>query len=256
MIKYSIVTINFKTAPQVQDLWNSLEQHLPAESFEFILLDNNSGEAETELLNKFFDQKKQAHFMALQQNLGFGGGYAEAIRFAQGEFLVLINPDVQITAGCLERLEQCLEAQAQVGIAAPQLINPDGSLQANARQWPTLWNLCSKRFGGQTKILPPGPVPWVQGSFIFMRRRFFSDVLQGFDPRFFLFFEDTDLCRRTWLAGFKVWLCDEVQAIHSPDRLSGNDIFRAMRRKTFWIHVHSALKYFWKYKGDKSPLST
>ena len=252
MLKYSIVTINYKTAHRVGALYDSLVTFLDPDSYEFIVLDNNSGAEEINILNKKFDQNKNVHLISMQKNLGFGGGYGEAVRFAQGEFLVLINPDVVLKSDILETLETVIEQEAKAGIVAPQLENPDGSLQGNARQFPNVFNLLGRRLGKGHQLLPAGPVPWVQGSFMMMRRRFFIDILQGFDPRFFLFFEDTDLCRRTWLAGFKVILLDEVRAIHGSERLSGSGF--AILRKTFWIHIGSALKYFGKYKHTKPPI--
>jgi len=253
MIKYSVVTVNYKNSKKVLRLWDTLQAQLPAADFEFILLDNASGDEALALLKKAFDKNPSVHLIPMTRNLGFGGGYAEAVRFAQGEYLVLINPDIELLDNCLEKLATQLEAHGNAGIVAPQLLNPDKTLQQNARHFPHWWQLISRRLGAKKDILPGGPVPWVQGSFMFMRRRFFIDVLTGFDRRFFLFFEDTDLCRRTWLAGFQVLMCSEITAIHGAERLSGNDFLRAMRRKTFWIHLHSAIKYFWKYKGQSLP---
>ena len=254
MLKYSIVTINYKTAEKVGELYDSLVNFLEPGSYEFILLDNDSGGLEIELLNKKFDQKKDVHLIPLKQNLGFGGGYGEAVRFAQGELLVLINPDIVLTSNILESLENAIELDSQAGIVAPQLESADGSLQGNAREFPRIFDLLRRRLGKTHQLLPAGPVPWVQGSFMMMRRRFFLDVLQGFDTRFFLFFEDTDLCRRTWLAGFKVLLIDKARAIHGTERLSGSGF--AIMKKTFWIHIVSTIKYFWKYRGQKLPKTT
>ena len=251
MLKYSIVTVNYKTAEKVGELYDSLATYLVPGSYEFILLENNSGEGQNKLLNKKFDQKKEVHLIALKQNLGFGGGYKEAVRFAQGEFLVLINPDIVLTSNILETLEVAIEQDSKVGIVAPQLMNADGSFQGNAREFPKVLDLLCRRLGKVKPRLLPGSVPWVQGSFMMMRRRFFIDVLQGFDARFFLFFEDTDLCRRTWVAGFKVLLLGEATAIHGVERLSGKGF--ALTRKTFWIHIGSAMKYFWKYRFVKPP---
>ena len=253
MIKYSVVTVNYKNSQSVIRLWETLQAYIPAAHFEFILLDNASGEAELSQLKKAFKDDQSVHLIAMEKNLGFGGGYAEAVRFSQGEYLVLINPDIELVDNSLSALSAHLESHGNAGIVAPQLLNPDKTLQQNARDFPRWFQLIGRRLGKKKNILPSGPVPWVQGSFMLMRRRFFTDVLQGFDTRFFLFFEDTDLCRRTWLAGFQVLLCSDVKAIHGADRLSGNDLLRAMMRKTFWIHLGSALKYFWKYKFKPLP---
>ena len=93
---------------------------------------------------------------------------------------------------------------------------------------------------------------WAQGSFWVLRRELF-ERMHGFDERFFLFLEDTDFCRRVWHEGLQVLQVCEAIAGHSPNRLSGGNVFKALLRKTFWIHLVSAVRYFWKWKGKKLP---
>jgi GT2 family glycosyltransferase len=112
-----------------------------------------------------------------------------------------------------------------------------------------VWEWCQDWYDSKV----PQPVDWVQGSFMALKKETFTEILNGFDPRFFLFLEDTDLCRRLWEKKLRVLLIPSATAVHSEHRLSGGNLWQAWRKKTFWIHLSSALKYFWKYKGQKTP---
>ena len=231
---------------------------------EFIVVDNASPKGDGEALQNFFRDKPRTHVICLENNLGFGGGYAEGVKFARGKFLGILNPDVRVKPECLEILASVFETQKNVGIIAPSLKNPDGSLQINARKFPTPWTLFVRRFFPASKQIGdhdsawyegknPVAVDWLQGSFLLLERTFFVNKLGGFDRRFFLFLEDTDLCRRTWEAGKRVLIVPQAEAVHGEERLSGGNVWRAIWKRTFWIHVCSGLKYFWKYKFKKSP---
>ena len=85
-----------------------------------------------------------------------------------------------------------------------------------------------------------------------MIKRELFEQLGGFDERFFLFFEDTDLCRRCRNMGKKVVYLPSVTVLDKKNRLSGESFWDLMFKKTGRIHVSSALKYFWKWKGASS----
>lgn len=258
----SIITINYGGSPQVKKLWTSLKTHAAELDYEFIVVDNASPNHDAAVLETLF-KNTPVHLIKLKKNLGFGGGYSEGIKFARGKYLAIINPDIQITPHCLEILIQQL-SEKEVGLVAPKLLNPDQSPQQNARHFPTPWVMFGRRLSSHFhwaydsedtwyKSKTPQAVDWVQGSFMCLKKEVFTDQLKGFDSRFFLFLEDTDLCRRLWQQKLRVLLIPPATAIHSEHRLSGGSFWQACRKKTFWIHLHSALKYFWKYKGKKLP---
>lgn len=89
-------------------------------------------------------------------------------------------------------------------------------------------------------------VDWLVGAAMLMKKDRFLD-LGGFDERFFLFFEDTDLCRRLKNEGHDVWYYPEVSMTHSEKRLSERGLWPL--KKVFWVHLASAGKYFWKHKS-------
>ncbi len=259
----SIITINYGGSAEVKKLWESIKQHANQIKYEFIVVDNASPNNDVKNLKEIF-KDTAVHVVALDKNLGFGGGYSEGIKFAQGEFLAIINPDIVLTENCLEPLIQALKTEKKAGLVAPKLLNPDGTPQQNARHFPTPWVMFGRRlatkfnwsYDSESKWYEsqtPQAVDWVQGSFMCLKKETFTKRLKGFDPRFFLFLEDTDLCRRLWKQDLRVLLIPQASAIHSEHRLSGGNLWQAWKKKTFWIHLSSALKYFWKYKAEPLP---
>jgi len=85
------------------------------------------------------------------------------------------------------------------------------------------------------------------GACLLIPRAVYEEV-GGFDERYFLFMEDFDLCREIRKRGYKVTYFPETSVTHNHKRLSGGSIFKLVRRKVFWIHIQSAIKYFWKWR--------
>ncbi|MCF7812563.1 glycosyltransferase family 2 protein [Candidatus Gracilibacteria bacterium] len=255
-IELSLVTVNYGTSEKIQKLFDSLKKYAGNIEWEWIIVDNNSAHNDAEKIEHCIAQESSIHLLKLQENIGFGKANDEAVRFAQGEYIGFINPDIQIQPNCLEELLSFLVHHSRVGIITPALQSPQGNFLENTWDFPTFWSLIKKRlFARKQKKVPtsdPHSVAWAQGSFLIISQKLFRK-LGGFDPRFFLFFEDTDLCRRCWEAGHQVVQIPTARAFHSEHRLSGKDIFRSFLRKTFWIHVLSMIQYFWKWRGKKKP---
>ena len=179
---------------------------------------------------------------------------------AHGEYLLIINPDNMMPSDALEKMLDVLQKHPDVGIVGPALIHPDGSVRPSARSFPTVLDLLRKRFSPnhwQAKYEESArtlvkndrrEVDWLVGACVLINTDFFRS-LGGFDERFFLFFEDIDLCRRVRLKGKKVLYLPHMHVLDRRMRLSGSSIFSLLRRKTTWIHVLSAIKYFWKWRA-------
>lgn len=262
----SVITINYGGSKNVAQLWESLKAYGKSLNYEFIVVDNASPHNDVQNLKELF-KNTNVHLISLDKNLGFGGGYTQGVKFAQGQYLAIINPDITIRPGCLETLIETLKTRNNRALVAPALVNPDGSRQQNARHFPSPWVMFGRRLSTHFKWAydfetdwyksqTPIAVDWVQGSFMCVKKEVFTQTLNGFDPRFFLFLEDTDLCRRLWLKNYEVLLVPNAVATHGTHRLSGGNFWQAWRKKTFWIHLASACKYFWKYKGQSLPKTT
>jgi GT2 family glycosyltransferase len=251
----SIITVNFGSAQKVKALWKSLQQFPPHKSWEFIVVDNHSQRNEGEELRTFLKDFENAHVITLSQNMGFGVGNEEGIRFSKGSIIAIVNPDIEIQSGTFENLLEVLKME-KVGIVTPMLEARDGNPLPNTWYFPSVWNLLKRRLFKPESVSisqEVTPVAWAQGSFLVMKKSFFRETLGGFDHRFFLFLEDTDLCRRSWEAGYRVLQVPKARAFHGDKRLSGKGIFQSLKKKTFWIHILSAVKYFWKYRGTSCP---
>jgi GT2 family glycosyltransferase len=158
------------------------------------------------------------------RNRGFGLAANEGCRLARGDWLLLLNPDVDLPADFLDRLHELSERIDQelpgAGVVGLGLRNSDGSRQHSAGAFPSLWSTLAGRLlpRARRKYRPlPGRrrrrVAWVSGCGMLLRRDCLRQ-LGGFDPRFFLYYEDVDLCRRARAFGWSVWYQPEPGLVH------------------------------------------
>ena len=172
---------------------------------------------------------------------GFGANHNAAFRESRNEFFCVLNPDIRLRANPFGELAERLRDPA-VGVAAPLVRSPAGSIEDSARRVPTPLSILGKAlFGGSRPDYEIGTADlhpdWVAGMFMLLRRETFAAV-GGFDERYFLYYEDVDLCTRLALAGKRVVYCPAVEAIHDARRES----HRSLRHLRF--HVASMLRFF------------
>lgn len=236
-------------------------------SFHGVIVDNHSNDG-VESLAQMFPQ-----FSVIQQtkNRGFGASHNRGFRSCDARYFFILNPDTFFQKGqCLvSRLYRFMEEHDKVGIVAPKLLYPDGSLQYSCRRFPLfLQPLYSRtRLGerGSGKRIADHffmkdfdhaslrLVDWVLGSAMLVRTSVFNEI-GGFDERFWMYVEDTDLCRRVWEAGHLVYFFPEVALEHALQRLSAKEkgvIPSLMKNRYAWEHLSSWLKYFWKWRGTQ-----
>lgn len=150
---------------------------------------------------------------------GFGANHNAAFRNGDSEYFCVLNPDIRLPADPFPALMQAL-SDPRVGVAAPQIISPAGSLEDSARAFPTPAAILGKALGRSSAAHTPGAHPdWVAGMFMLFRSPVFES-LGGFDERYFLYYEDVDLCARLRLEGYEVTLCPQASAIHAARRTS------------------------------------
>lgn len=234
-----------------------------ASEIEILVIDNHSEDDSIGTLRVRFGNHPQVRLLESNRNRGYGAGNNYAARYASGEYLLIINPDNELEPTGLERMVQMFRQDPSMGILAPKLEYPDGRVRESARAFPTLFDVCIKRtflqyiFHNRLRRylqtdapdIPVRDTDWVVGACLFFRKDFF-DQLHGFDERFFLFFEDMDLCRRCRDAGKRVIFVSSIRARDRKQRLSGGGFFSLLLRKTGRIHIASAFKYFWKWRSE------
>jgi GT2 family glycosyltransferase len=174
--------------------------------------------------------------------LGFGANHNAAFCDAAGEAFCVVNPDIRLLSDPFPELLACLHDPAR-GVVAPVVRNPAGALEDSARHFPTPWSLLRRAFHGPRPEYPIGAaairVDWVAGMFMLFRRNVFAAV-HGFDPGYFLYYEDVDLCARLALSGLETWICPGAQVVHEARRSSHRDL-RYLR----W-HLASMTRFFAK----------
>jgi GT2 family glycosyltransferase len=177
---------------------------------------------------------------------GFAANHNAAFLLAQGEFYCVLNPDIRIEADPFPELLRCLDDRS-VGVAAPLIRNPAGAIEDSARRFPTPTSILRKAFhygaGSDYAIKNENLYPdWVAGMFMIFRCEAFGS-LGGFDERYFLYYEDVNLCARFTLAGKRVALCPSAFAVHDARRESLRNL-----RYARW-HLSSMMRYFIFWAG-------
>ncbi len=201
-----------------------------------------------------------------RENIGFGKGYKTGIAQAQGKYILINNPVKILPADGLEKMVAAMERDSSIGIVGPKLVHDDGSVRLSARSFPRLGDVFIKRTPLQAvfkdrmkKYLQldanhddQRDVDWLVGGCLLIRHDLLTQ-LGGFDDRFFLFFEDIDLCRRCWLAGKRVVYFPRVAGTDRKRRFSEMSGFAMPFRNVGRAHISSAVKYFWKWRGQALP---
>ena len=172
---------------------------------------------------------------------GFGANHNAAFEHCASSYFCVLNPDIQIGENPFPQLVEEL-CKPKVGVVAPRILNPDGNIEDSARRFPTPWFIVRKLFGltagldyriEQTTLSPD----WVAGMFMLFRKDVYAE-LAGFDERYFLYYEDVDLCWRLRKRGLDVRLVPMVSATHDARRQSRRSV-----RHLRW-HFASMLRFF------------
>ncbi|MHC6229961.1 glycosyltransferase family 2 protein [Arthrobacter sp. MMS24-T111] len=154
--------------------------------------------------------------LANKENIGFGPAMNQGISSfeRENEFLLIVNPDVQLRSDTLPVLKAALDSDSRLACVGPQLVTSDGQAVSSARALPTPWSIASRVVEEQiptdNEILNVG---WVCGAVMLWRRRAFEEI-GGFSSEFFLYYEDVDICRKAWKAGLRVATVADAKAIH------------------------------------------
>ncbi|MDZ7722478.1 MAG: glycosyltransferase family 2 protein [candidate division KSB1 bacterium] len=256
-IELSVVIVTYNSSSYILDCLCSLVQSCHV-STQVVIVDNASTDATLDILyshqNAFALSFTQFTIIASPVNKGYTRGINEGLRCVQGQSVLLLNPDVRVT-GDLNLLMQMLD-DPKIGIIAPQLRFPDGSVQASCRRFPRrrdvfLECLGFSSFFRANRIFNHWKMPdfdhlteylncQPQGAFLLTRKAVIRKIGM-LDERFPMFFSDVDWCQRVINAGYIVKFTPRTWMIHSK----GQSI--SQRRLEMIISSHrSFVTYFHK----------
>jgi GT2 family glycosyltransferase len=172
---------------------------------------------------------------------GFGHNHNAAFRHARGRYFCVMNPDIRLKGDPFPSLRSEF-SDLSVGVAGPRIEDAYGNPEDSARDFPSPLELLGKLFGGSSSThVAHGETAsepdWLAGMFLMFPREVYAKA-GGFDERYFLYYEDVDICLRLRLAGYRVRLCRAASAIHEARRSS-----RRNPRYMYW-HLSSMLRFF------------
>ena len=270
------IVVNHYRSPQVLKLalsyvqaWQrSYEAEHGSGTTEIIVTDSATITETREMMAASYPSIK---FLTDPANIGFGRSVNRALRKAKGTFIFMMNADFVIPEPHqLDVLLEYIRHHQDVGMVGPRLRNFDDSHQPSAFRFYTPLMILLRRSplgktpwgkrrvaeftlsGDERLMKEPTPVDWLMGSALLTRKEYLARV-GLFDERFFMYMEDTDLCRRFWEAGLKVIYHPGSTMYHFHGKASkSKNPFGALLNKYARIHLISAYKYFRKY-GLKTP---
>lgn len=177
--------------------------------------------------------------------LGFGANHNQAFKLCVTDYFCILNPDVEFVEDPFIELINFIEDDT-VGVVAPTVCNKDGFTEDSYRKFPTPISICKKVFFGEkgmytssTEISAVNP-DWVAGMFMLLKSATYED-LGGFDEKYFLYYEDIDLCLRSWRSNRSVVVSKNVSIIHNAQRDSHNNL------RFLLLHLKSMCRFFFNY---------
>ncbi len=264
----AVITVNYKMKDSIKQALATLFSDIKESSLKIIpvVVDNHSGDGVGKMLAAEFPQTL---FLQNGKNLGFGAANNNAIKAVRAKYYLFLNPDTRfVEPETVARLHNFMEENPAVGMCAPRLVNSDGTLGHSCYRFPTVMTPFYRRTAlGQLqskarqvdKFLMNDwehnrrrMVDWVIGSAMMVRAEAVEKV-GSWDERFFMYFEDTDWCRRFWLNHLPVYYLPDISLFHEHRRSSAElSVWRGFFvNKTTRYHIASWLRYLLKYRFSK-----
>jgi len=262
----SVVILNYKCARMTRQCVRTLLRFAPSRSFEIVVVDNASGDGIGAIVEKEFSAAPAlGRFVQSSANGGFAAGNNLGIRASAGRYVLIMNPDITVLPGSLDALLSYMDANREVGIAGPQLVQPTGEIDESCFREPeTLIPVYRRTPFGRTRRgreaiarylmvdyarAVTADVDWLLGAALCVRREAI-DRVGMLDERFFLYFEDTDWCRRFRNDGWRVVYVPGARMVHYHERESAQAHWaRAFLTRSTRVHVASWIKYLRKWHG-------
>jgi N-acetylglucosaminyl-diphospho-decaprenol L-rhamnosyltransferase len=272
----TVVIVNYNSGGHLADCLRSLSAGLAGLDGEVVIVDNASTDgsemaAENAVApaTETCVSEAEVRLVRLPTNTGFAAAANLGARTGKADRVLFMNPDCLVAPGFLDPLLGELDASPRCAGVAPSVLNQDGSPQGNARGDPTIMTglfgrttllsrvFPSTRFARRNVIPPALPgnhaaisVDWVSGACVLVRREAFDGV-GGFDERYFLYWEDADLCRRLRNAGWSICVNRDARVVHVGARSSQTVrslAIRAFHRSAYLYYVTHVAPSRWSVR--------
>ena len=256
----SFIIINYNTTALTIKCIQSIYQFTKSNTFEVILIDNASADQSIKTIEEQFHD---IQLVRNTENIGFGRANNQGIQMANGKYIFLLNSDTALTSDAAATFFQYLEEESHHNVACcgGVLVKPNGDNQVSYGNFPTVTEaiaslgflrLFKEHFN---RYLSSGvfnfsdvirPVDYICGADLFLRKSVLHNI-GSFDPDFFLYFEETELCYRIRKAGLMTMLLPQVTIIHHEGASQDFDKFNEFRL----LHYARSRRLYFKKTGNK-----
>lgn len=228
MTRLAILIVSYNSRSDLETVLRSLTETAPTVPHEIVVVDNASTDSTPAYIR---ERWPGVRLIASESNLGFAQANNLGIRNTSSELVLLVNPDTIVSGSDVDRLVSVLESQPDVAVVGPRIVDGAGraelSFGAMISPWAELRQKILVR-GNDRGVSPitaivdrmtrrTRRVDWVSGACLLIRRQDLDQV-GGFDPRFFMYAEDVDLCAAVRAQGRSVLFSAEPQVVHLRGR--------------------------------------
>lgn len=254
-MKLSIVIVSYNVENYLKHCLESVNKTAKNLLPEIIVVDNNSSDDSVQVLQREFPQVR---VIKNSKNYGFAKGANRGMKEAQGEFVLLLNPDTLVSECAITSLLEYMQSQPEIGILGPQLQDPDGSLQHSCRSFPTWSVYFSNRQSLLNRFFPSNKwsnkyllkqidhkqiqeVDWITGCCLLMRKKMLEEI-DYLDEDFFMYIEDVDIARRATAKNWKVVYFPSAKLVHFKSK-------SVLQNRTRMVveHHKSMYRYYLKH---------
>jgi N-acetylglucosaminyl-diphospho-decaprenol L-rhamnosyltransferase len=255
----SVILVNYNGAHLFDRLFDALDAAQEGLKCQIIVVDNASRDGSVEILHA---KCPRAELIENKVNVGFGRANNQALPYARGRYVLLLNTDAFVARDTLRKTIEFMDAHPRCGIVGVKLVGSDGSLQPSCRFFPTPWNIFLastglKRFFPGARLVDDmswdhdsvRECDWVPGCYYLVRREVI-DRVGLFDPRYFLYYEEIDHCRAVRADGWSVVYYPFTRVVHiGGESAASEGPLVPKSRQISSLRTESELLYFRKQYG-------
>ncbi|MFZ4648011.1 MAG: glycosyltransferase family 2 protein [Patescibacteria group bacterium] len=263
-MQLSIIIVSYKVKEKLRANLLALFSSVNAQNFEVFVVDNNSGDGTVEMVKEYFPQ---VNLISNSENLGFAKANNQAIKLAKGDYILLLNPDMQVFPDTISRSLLNAQEKSKAIVSSIKLVDEQGANIPHVRRFPKLFdqlmvvlkvphflpNVLNSYLYKNFDYQKAAAVDSVRGAFFLINRSAWQKISGEekpfLDDRYFIWFEEVDFCRQVHEKGGEVWYFPNTSCL---DYVGAS--FSQVSRKTKQNYFRdSMLKYFTKWQ---TPLKT
>ncbi len=261
MSDLSVVIVSYNTSGLLRDCLRSVDAARGMLSLDVVVVDNRSTDDSCGMMAREFPNVR---LMRNTENRGFAAANNQGLAGTRGRYVLLLNSDTIVRAGAFETMVAFMDGHPRAGYCGPRLVNADGSYQASAHRFPTVFSRVFSLTGlaerhprsahcldlhasqGDDRVFR---ADWVKGACLLVRREALEQV-GPLDEGYFMYFEETDWCGRMAAAGWEGWYVADAEVVHLGGASVRHDdevrVFSG-NQPVYWVRSHR--RYLRRHHG-------